>query len=131
HAGTVVPPGESDHARQAFGVEQVVRMQGLPVPAVGGNFFERPIPVLDHRNRPLVGEYPDASIGARVFLGDVTRFVAAGVVKDDVLEVAVTLGEHAFDALTQVLSAVVDRRYDAYERHGEHADKSDDLLIAN
>jgi glucose-1-phosphate cytidylyltransferase len=105
--------GEPDHFSQAIGIEEVVRVEDFAVRAFARDIFDRPVPVLDHGDRRVVGVDADTRIAARVALGDLAGAVGAGVVEDDVLEVRVALPENAVDAFREVGGGVVGRGDDA------------------
>ncbi len=95
-------------------------MQHLAVGAVGRQLLQGCVPVVHDGQHRAVGEHPDARLPAAVGPHDLGRGVAAAVVEDDIVPVAVALREDALHCFGEVLGAVEHRRDDRDLWFGGH-----------
>ena len=72
--------------------------------------------ILNNVDEAGIGDNPNSSLRSSVFLGNLQRRIRAAVVDDDVFPVLIGLGQHAFNALDEVLRPVVHRGDNADQR---------------
>jgi hypothetical protein len=120
HAGVGLPLRDVDEPRDALGEEDVVGEGELDVLRIGARELQRQIEVGELVDERRIHDEPDPRVHRGVALGDLAGAVVAPVVHDDVLEIAVRLGEHALDALLEVPRRVVERGDDADEGRVGH-----------
>jgi hypothetical protein len=105
-----------DHSLDALREERVVGVDDLAVPRSTGDHAQSSVPVGYDGQKLSTLRQPYSCVAFGIRADDVGSAVSTAVVDDDVFPPVVGLGDHALNTIGQILLAVVDRRYDPYER---------------
>ena len=108
--------GELNHSGKTLGIEPVVGVNHFAVFTGRRHLLKSNIVVLHHANKRRIVVDADPGVPVGIFLSNWQRPIVAAVVNDDILPIGIGLRQNTFDALGQILLAVVDRRQDTNQR---------------
>jgi hypothetical protein len=107
--------GDPHHFLDAFREDPFVGSNHLAVLALGGDAPERDVMVFVHVDKVFVIVDSDSGILGGVLPRDLERSIGTAVVADGVVPVGIGLGQHALDAVTEVVLPVINRCHHAHQ----------------